>query len=173
MFKLRLEKELLAFAGTGVVGGRPVVLLKPNTFMNRSGVAISRALLAHPLLRLRQPDLLIVTDDIDLPFGRIRLRMQGSSGGHNGLRSVEHCISSRKYARLKLGIGKSQSGGTRGHVLRAFLPHEQNFLEHLIVEAIQSVEHYAQRGPLKAMSIVNASARSRITPSLSKEVEVS
>lgn len=92
----------------GTVDGHVVLLLKPTTYMNRSGAAL-RPFLADPRLDLAS-DLLVVVDDVALPVGRLRCRARGSSGGHNGLKSIEATLRSREYARLRIGVGSPPPG---------------------------------------------------------------
>jgi peptidyl-tRNA hydrolase, PTH1 family len=105
----RLERRgPLRMSGATLDGGRQVVLVQPLTYMNRSGIALAalhRALPFDPAT-----DLLVVVDDVALDVGRVRLRAQGSSGGHNGLRSIEEALRSQTYARLRIGVGGSPPG---------------------------------------------------------------
>ena len=102
-------RECQALVGRGRVAEEPVLLAKPQTFMNHSGEAVSGLLTKHGL---DLSDLLVVSDDIDLPLGILRLRAAGSSGGQKGLRSIEQCVGSREYARLRIGIrGDHYRGG--------------------------------------------------------------
>src|SRR6185437_1918758 len=83
------------------VGGLPILVAKPQTFMNESGRAV-KALLAH--YKIASERLLVISDDLDLPFARLRLRARGSAGGHNGLRSINEELGTPDYARLRVGI---------------------------------------------------------------------
>lgn len=88
--------------------GRPAVLVKPLSFMNRSGGPVRAAL---ETWRLAPERLLVVVDDVALPTGRLRLRARGSHGGHNGLRSIEEALETREYARLRIGVGSGAEAG--------------------------------------------------------------
>jgi peptidyl-tRNA hydrolase, PTH1 family len=133
--------------------GRRVLLAQPQTFMNLSGEAVG------PLVnfyRVPTGNLLVVTDDADLPFGEIRMRPKGSSGGHHGLESVEKHIGSRDYARLKVGIGRRD--GRRdiaGHVLGKFSSEESGLLDLVLKRAADQVECWLAEGIEKAMNRFN------------------
>lgn len=102
------RKASRAWASQGVVDGHDVVLLEPLTFMNRSGAALQDFVQRPGFDAAR--DLLVVVDDTALDAGRIRLRAEGSAGGHNGLRSIEAALGTREYARLRVGVGAPPAG---------------------------------------------------------------
>jgi PTH1 family peptidyl-tRNA hydrolase len=136
------------------VGGRIVHLVQPLTFMNLSG----EALLAW---RAREPGeagaLLVVTDDVYLPLGRLRMRASGSSGGHRGLESVEAALGSRDWARLRIGVGSAEPGGVlRDHVLDTLDDDEERALAPAIGRAADAVECWAVEGVTAAMNRFNA-----------------
>ena len=91
-------------ADVAVASGRDAVLVKPLTFMNRSGEAVSRVAAFH---KLQPSDVLVIVDEVQLPVGRLRLRRSGSAGGHNGLKSIEGALRSQEYARCRIGVGPS------------------------------------------------------------------
>ena len=133
--------------------GRKVLFAEPQTFMNVSGESVS-ALLNFYQLPLAQ--LLVVVDDADLPFGEIRLRPKGSSGGHHGLESIEQHVGSREFARLKVGIGRKD--GRReitGHVLGKFSTDELPLLEKVLQRAADQAECRVADGIEKAMNRFN------------------
>ncbi len=125
-------------------GGRPVVLCEPQTFMNLSGEAVGALLSFY---RLPSTRLLVAVDDADLPLGEIRLRPGGSSGGHHGLESIEQHLSSREFARLRIGIGRKD--GQReitGHVLGRMAPGETLVMEKVLARAADQVECWLAHG---------------------------
>jgi PTH1 family peptidyl-tRNA hydrolase len=132
--------------------GLDVMLVKPQTFMNSSGLAVRKV-----LARDRAPleDLLVVTDDFALPFGRLRMREAGSAGGHNGLRSIIGELGSQKFARLRVGIGEPSRGAT-DHVLNGFSDDERAQLETIIDAAADAVEDWAREGVSRASNRWNA-----------------
>ncbi len=131
-----------------------IVLAKPQTFMNRSGTAV-RDLIGF--LELRPQQTLIVYDDMDLPFGRLRLRERGSPGTHNGMRSVISVLQTDDVARLRVGIGQSSPGGATSHVLGEFNTDEQAAMADLINRASDAAVEWAEHGAAVAMNRYNNS----------------
>ncbi|MGI6642953.1 MAG: aminoacyl-tRNA hydrolase [Bacillota bacterium] len=110
--------------------GIPVLLVKPATYMNSSGQAVLDILLHHPVVL---SDMIVVHDDMDLPFGTIRLRRRGSSGGHKGVESIMASIETGDFIRLKVGIGRPAPGTDPvEHVLEPFTPWEAGLLAEVI-----------------------------------------
>jgi PTH1 family peptidyl-tRNA hydrolase len=133
----------------------PVLLAKPTTYMNRSGVAARLLLRNHEL----EPErLLVLLDDIYLPFGKLRLRPGGSSGGHNGLASIEAVLQTRGVPRLRLGVGAPEGAeDLSDHVLQDFEPHELEALPEVLERAVTAVDLVAELGVAGARPRVNAS----------------
>jgi PTH1 family peptidyl-tRNA hydrolase len=104
----KFRRDGNAVAAEGRVQDQDVLLIKPTTYMNRSGAAVGRLLL-EPDFKPSE-DLLILVDDVALPVGTARLRARGSAGGHNGLKSVEAALRSQDYARLRIGVGEKPAG---------------------------------------------------------------
>ena len=133
--------------------GRKILLCEPQTFMNLSGESVG-ALTKFYQLPLKQ--LVIAVDDADLPFGEIRLRASGSSGGHHGLESIEQHVGTREFARLRIGIGRRD--GAReitNYVLGKFDPAENGLLEKVLDRASAQIECWLDDGMEKAMSQFN------------------
>jgi PTH1 family peptidyl-tRNA hydrolase len=147
---------LLAELGTGPARLR---LLMPQTFMNESGRAIRAAL---DWYRLVPGQLLVVVDDMDLPFGRLRLRAAGSAGGHNGLRSTIQHLGTQEFARLRIGIGapaleaQERRERTVGHVLGRFSPAERPALEAVLDEVAAGIDLIRRQGIERAGNRLNA-----------------
>ena len=131
-----------ARATEGTVAGVPVRILKPTTFMNRSGAALA-SLRADPTFAPAR-DLLILVDDFQIPLGTFRFRPDGSAGGHNGLKSVEGALQSQQYARLRIGVGPlpEGTGDWADYVLNAFEPAELEQVESLIPQMIDAVDKW-------------------------------
>lgn len=135
---------------------RRVLLCEPQTFMNSSGDAVGAVL---SFFRVARSRLLVVVDDADLPFGEIRMRPGGSSGGHHGLESIEQRLGSNDYARLRLGIGRER--GARqisGYVLGRFSSTEAQVMDRVLTVASNQVQCWLDAGIQKAMSQFNGVA---------------
>ena len=129
------------------------MLAKPLTFMNRSGDAV--AALAR-YYGVPDADLLVVVDDVDLPFGKLRARASGSAGTHNGLRSVVERLGSRDFPRLRMGVGRGDARrDLADHVLSTFEPGERAALEAFIARTADAVEMFAAENIGKVMNAYN------------------
>ncbi len=154
------EKKFNARVAKTERDGRKVLFAEPQTFMNLSGQSVT-ALLNFYQVPLGQ--LLVVVDDADLPFGEIRLKPKGSSGGHHGLESIEQHVGSREFARLKVGIGRKD--GRReitGHVLGKFGADEASLLEKVLQRAAHQAECRVAEGIEKAMNRFNGVVDSQV-----------
>jgi PTH1 family peptidyl-tRNA hydrolase len=149
-----LKKKFNARLTEVRLGEKKVVLCEPQTFMNLSGEAV-QAVGAYYKLPAKQ--ILILVDDADLPLGTIRLRPDGSSGGHHGLESIEQHLGTRAYARLKLGIGRRAEDGRQisGFVLGRFAGDEKKIVEAVLQRASQQVECWLNAGVQEAMNKFN------------------
>jgi PTH1 family peptidyl-tRNA hydrolase len=131
-----------------------VLLVKPMRFMNLSGGPLRAAIRQTEVDPAE--DLLVVTDDVDLPLGRLRLRREGSAGGHNGLRSVIDALGGTEFARLRVGIGRSgTSRATVDHVLATFRADEQEVATEAIATAADAAERWLAEGIEAAMNDFN------------------
>ena len=124
------------------MAGVPVRVLKPTTFMNRSGAALA-SLRADPAFAASR-DLLILVDDFQIPLGTFRLRPDGSAGGHNGLKSIEGALQSQQYARLRVGVGPlpEGTGDWADYVLAPFEPAQLEEVQALMPQMIEAVEKW-------------------------------
>lgn len=152
-FRIDLSKhEKNAMTGTGRVAGGSVMVAKPLTYMNLSGDSVR--LLVNAYLDATQ-DLMIVYDDIDLPLGKLRIRQNGSSGTHNGMRSIIAELQTENFPRLRVGIGSATEVKLRDYVLDEFTPDEQPAIDRAIARAVDALVFFC-RGDLKrAMSEYN------------------
>jgi PTH1 family peptidyl-tRNA hydrolase len=131
--------------------GMPVLLVKPQTFMNLSGDSIAPVVKYH---NAAPSDLLVVQDDIDLAAGRIRIRKGGSSGGHNGIKSVIERLGTQAFTRLKLGVGKDRADVV-GHVLGKFSPEMRRIMDLEVAASVKAAESVLRFGPDQAMNEFN------------------
>ena len=127
------------------------ILVQPQTYMNDSGLTVREAIQWY---KAPLDQVLIVVDDLDLPFGELRLRARGSAGGHNGLKSIFQTLGTQDIPRLRVGIGRPKSA-TISHVLSRFSPEEEAALPRVIAAAVDVVELWADRGVIEAMNVAN------------------
>ena len=133
--------------------GKQIHLIKPNTFMNLSGKAIAYWLND---LKIQKENLLVVVDDIALPFGTLRMRMQGNSAGHNGLTHIEETLASKDYPRLRMGIGNTFAKGQQvDYVLGNFDRKELDALPGYMDMAIDAILAFCTIGAERAMNVHN------------------
>ena len=136
------------------VGGDRVLLGLPQTYMNRSGIAV-RLLLEHTGAELSR--LLVIHDDLDLPFGKLRIRAGGGHGGHQGMRSILDALGTGEFPRVKIGIGRPAPGEDAvDHVLSPFDPEERDQLPIVLDRAADASESIVSEGVLPAMNRFNA-----------------
>jgi len=133
--------------------GERILLAKPQTYMNRSGIAVSELLQRFDGT---PDDLVVVYDDVDLPFGRIRIRTRGSAGGHRGLVSIIECLAGAPFPRVRVGIGRPPEGvETEDYVLEPFDADQAASLEEVIDNASDAVLRLLRDGPDAAMREFN------------------
>ncbi len=149
----REEKRFKGLYAERGYQGRKIALLKPQTYMNASGEAAIALLQWH---KLPPESLLVVYDDLDLPFGKLRLRANGSAGGHNGIKSCLQHLGGDAFGRLRLGIGRAGDRETVAHVLGTFPPEEARRLPELLDLAVGAIETAIARGLSQAMNEFNA-----------------
>lgn len=134
-------------------GGRKVHLLKPLTYMNRSGQSV-RAV--TDWYKIEPQSVLIIYDDMDLPIGRLRMRLSGSAGGHNGMKSIIAHLGGKDFPRLRIGIGKSDGNkDTISHVLGKFSPAEGKTVEEVLYVSVKAIELSLKEGLEKSMNRYN------------------
>jgi len=151
--------------GSGMVGGQQIALLKPETFMNRSGGSVVEAVTFY---KLTPNDIIVVLDDMDLELGQLRLRQRGSAGGHNGLKDIIAKLGDDGFARLRIGIGTASENAAVNHVLGSFSPEETPIVEAACRRAVEAVECWVRLGIDKAMNRYNQNREFRIQNSEEK-----
>lgn len=147
------EKRFNAFAAKGVIEQQAVHLLLPTTYMNRSGLAVRSYL---DFFKLNPSAVIGVVDDIALPFGRLRVKPMGSSGGHNGLKSLEACLGTSHYVRLRMGIGHPGQKILADYVLEPFNQEELQHLVAFIDRAVTVLHNLVKEDVGQVMNKVNA-----------------
>ncbi|MDX2241706.1 MAG: aminoacyl-tRNA hydrolase [Leptolyngbyaceae cyanobacterium bins.302] len=150
------QKKFHGLFGEGLAANGKIRLLKPQTFMNNSGQSIRAAI---DWYKLPPESVLVIYDDMDLPIGKLRLRLSGSAGGHNGMKSAIAHLGTQNFPRLRVGIGsaKTEKGDkdTISHVLGKFAPNEATIMTEVIQLAADAVEYSLKHGIEKAMSLFN------------------
>ncbi|MES2465448.1 MAG: aminoacyl-tRNA hydrolase [Armatimonadota bacterium] len=153
--KIKVDQRLSgvrALVGRGVIAGQSVLLVKPQTFMNLSGEAVG------PLMRRESTplsDILVLSDDIHLPVGKLRLRSKGSSGGQNGLKSIAATLTTQEWARMRLGVGEPPPGLQIDWVLGRFSKSDQKLADEMLIVAMGAVEIWLTEGIEAAMNRFN------------------
>ena len=143
-------KRFKSLYGKGWIDFQQIILAKPMTFMNRSGEAVKKAV---DFFHLKMDDLIIVHDDLDLPFGRLRFKQRGGDGGHQGVRSIIEGVGGNIFLRLKVGIGRpSQGSDPAEYVLETFEKVEQLHLDQVLLQAAESLKVMLLEGLEKAMN---------------------
>ncbi len=151
---LKENKRFQGYFAEGLApGGRKVYLLKPLTYMNRSGQSV-RAVIDW--YKVEPQSVLVIYDDLDLPIGRLRMRLSGSAGGHNGMKSIIAHLGGKDFPRLRIGIGKSdETKGTIAHVLGKFSPGETKIVEEVLYVSVKAIELSLKEGLEKSMNRYN------------------
>ena len=128
--------------GRGVIDDQKSILIKPLTFMNRSGIAVREALFTFDDIE----NVLVVHDDLDLEPGVIRIRKTGSAGGHNGIQSIIDFLNSKDFIRIKIGIGRSEKISSEKYVLRRFTKRERIIINEAVETAADAVQDILSNG---------------------------
>ncbi len=137
-----------------LVDGEQVILAKPRTFMNRSGVAVGCLL---RLYSVAPSELIVIHDDLDLPLGRVRVKVGGASGGHRGLESVIEEIADSGFVRVRIGIGRPPAGvDPASYVLEPFLDDEREAVQGSVTRAADAVESVLAQGVERTLNVFNA-----------------
>jgi PTH1 family peptidyl-tRNA hydrolase len=152
-YKVKLEtRRFDAVYGSGKIGGSVMILAKPVTFMNKSGLAVKQ-LMRH--YQLGPEKLVIITDEMDYEPGYIKMRPAGGAGGHNGHRSIIQSLTTEDYARIKIGIGKPEESGV-DHVLTRFAPEERVGVESVYKICAEGIEVLGTYGLERAITAINS-----------------
>jgi len=154
------QRRALSKLGTGEVSGIKIVLAKPQTFMNLSGEAVSALVRRY---KLSAKTILVIYDDLDLPLGKIRIRERGSSGGHNGLKSIISHLGTQDFPRIRVGIAPSEGSDSGAapevdaieHVLSDFTEAEKTVMKEVYVKVAAAIECVLTEGIAAAMNKYN------------------
>jgi len=152
---LKKDRDTFSLSGKGKIFGHDVILALPLAFMNLSGKAIA-ALIRKYKLHLK--DILVVCDDLDLEFSRIKIKDSGSSAGHRGLKSIIDALNTRGFSRLRIGIGRpSPNQDVSDYVLSSFTKADRERLKDSLKSAVRCCEFWISAGITKSMNIFNRS----------------
>jgi len=135
--------------GRGFISKREVLLIKPLTFMNRSGMAVVEALKRHEDV----DNILVVCDDIDLETGTIRIKKSGSSGGHKGVESIIETLGTNEFGRVRIGIGRPDRTAVEHYVLKNFTGREKKIIEEAVLEAAEAISVIVNKGISHAQNL--------------------
>ena len=152
--KVKFESSRLAFTAEGKMKSKTFFLIKPTTFMNLSGKAVHYYLQKE---KIRLTNLLVITDDVALPIGALRLRSKGSDGGHNGLKNINEILGNGNYARLRFGISNEYpKGGQVNFVLGKWNNEELKIILPRIELAVETIKDFGLMGIEKTMNAYNS-----------------
>lgn len=154
-YDLTISKKLgVSLLGQGYLAQTKVLLVKPQTYMNRSGESVGE--LFH-YFRDGITDFLVIHDDLDLPWGKLRFKQEGGSGGHNGLKSISQILHSTEYCRLKVGIGRPPAEiPADAYVLSSFSEIEKEVWPQIVQAAVAGLETWCREGIQAAMNQYNS-----------------
>jgi peptidyl-tRNA hydrolase, PTH1 family len=144
--------RLQARVAQGVFEGKKVILLLPMTYMNSSGESVR---LCIDYFKVVANQMMVISDDIAIPFGTLRVKPSGSSGGHNGLKSIEAHIGTQIFSRMRVGVGDKVRGSLSDHVLSRFSEEEMKLMPQLLDRSVAAIEVWIKEGIVKAMQEAN------------------
>ncbi len=159
-YSIALKEKDMYLAGKGAIEGVYVTLLKPLTFMNKSGIAVKKILKKTSQISndLDLTDrLIVIHDDLDLDLGILKIRRNGSSGGHRGIESIIYELGTKDFLRIKIGIGRDRTIPVEEYVLQNFRPQEKRVIKDVIMYAALAVTSIVTEGVDKAMNKYNRS----------------
>ena len=147
------KKKFDAVYGKGRIKNKEVILAKPQSYMNRSGIPIQRLL---TYFKISIQDMLVIHDDIDLTFGRIKIKVKGGHGGHNGVRSIMDTCGNDEFTRVRVGIGRSEKGASvTNHVLGRFQKSDEDRLNQIVARSRDAVITILCEGTREGMNRYN------------------
>ncbi|HLB53246.1 MAG TPA: aminoacyl-tRNA hydrolase [Chlamydiales bacterium] len=146
------DRKLKGKVAKGQLGEIDFLLLKPSTYMNESGASVVAAI-CH--FKVPLSHLLVVVDDVAIPLGEMRMRAQGSSGGHNGLKSIEAHLATSLFPRLRVGVGRDLEEDLADYVLSRFSDEEKKIIPGVLEKSVQSIEIWMEQGINRAMDFLS------------------
>lgn len=153
-YGLKFNKENNYLITKGNIDNREIFLLKPLTYMNLSGIAVKK--LANEIILENLPNsIIVIHDDLDMPVGKIKIKKNGSSGGHRGVQSIIEHLGTRDFIRVKIGIGKQPGVDVADYVLSPFSKEQKTLMKEKILKTVEAIVIIVTEGVDKAMSIYN------------------
>ncbi len=147
------KKKFDTVYGRGLIEDNEILLVKPLAYMNRSGPPVQQLARYY---RIQSKDMLVIHDDIDLAYGRLKIKEKGGHGGHNGIRSLIDAFGGGDFLRLRIGVGRSETGSdVTGHVLGKFSAQQIQFLDRIIKNARNAVVTILSHGTKVGMNLFN------------------
>ena len=164
------KRNFKAVYGEGTIAGKKVLLIRPMTYMNLSGEAVGAIARFY---KIEPADIILISDDIALPAGKLRLRLKGSHGGHNGLENIFRLLATQDIPRVRVGVGAANPGDMKGHVLSKFRREEQDLMAEAHERAADAIESALRDGFETAMNRYNLSDKPEKTEMSEKKVGAS
>ncbi|MGC9031507.1 MAG: aminoacyl-tRNA hydrolase [Minisyncoccia bacterium] len=150
------NKDILSDKTEKILAGKKIVLIKPKTFMNSSGLAVKKILKNYKIKKGDiKENLLIIHDDIDLPFGKIKISVNKNSGGHKGVQSIIDTIKTKNFSRIRIGIAKEKKEKAEKLVLKNFTKEEINLIKEILQKTVEIINFFILNGLEKTMSKYN------------------
>ena len=137
----RLDKKFNAYSSDYMVNGEKIILVKPLSYMNLSGTVVSKY---TSFYNIEASDVLVIQDDLDMDFGKIRIAYDSSSGGHNGIKNIIDCLSTKEFTRLKIGISNNKSIDTKDYVLGRFNKEEKEILNNIYLKLENIINDFVE-----------------------------
>lgn len=157
-YDLEFNEKNFYLISQGNIEGKEVTLIKPLTYMNLSGKAI-REIVDKKILENLPKSIIVIHDDLDLPLGRIKIKKNGSSGGHKGVQSIIEHLGTKDFIRVKIGIGKDPEMEISDYVLSPFSNQQKAIIKEKVSQAVDSIVTILTKGVDKAMNIYNKEER--------------
>ena len=152
-FNISMKRKFQGMCGIGEILGKRVYLLKPETYMNRSGISVREC---ADFYKIDVSDIIVAHDDIHIPFDSIKLKHNGTAGGHNGIKSMINMLSTQEFKRLKIGVGVDMRGEDQSsYVLGKFNQYEMKSMDDILVRSQSALELVLSDGIVKAMNEFN------------------
>lgn len=153
-YDLKFEENIDYYLCKGSIEGKEVTIIKPKTYMNLSGKAVKK-LIDEEIIRNLPDSLIVIHDDLDLPIGKMKIKKNGSSGGHKGVQSIIEHLGTKNFIRIKIGIGKDTKMDVSDYVLSSFSKEQKPLIKEKVLQAVDAIVMILNNGVEKAMNTYN------------------